>query len=89
MITVYDQFFRLIVTKIHIGPIFHRHISLERSDTKMSIFRHTNQENMNFVQDLSLSQQYVLMRSVNRRFLLCFTTDINGHLNGLTGEIMN
>ncbi len=89
MITDYDQFFHLILTKTHIGPIFHRHLSSEHSDTKMAFFRHTNQEKINFVPDLSLSQQHVLMRSVNRCFPPCFTTDINGHLNGLTGETMN
>ncbi len=56
VITDYDRFFRPIVTKIHVGPIFHRHISSEHSDTKMSFFRLTNQEEINFVPDLSLSQ---------------------------------
>ncbi len=36
VITDYDQFFRPVGTKIHVGPIFHRHISSEHSDTKMT-----------------------------------------------------
>ncbi len=70
-------------------PLSPRHISSEHSDTKMAFFRHTNQEKINFVWDLSLSQQHILARSGNRCFLSCFPTDINGHLNGLKGETMN
>ncbi len=88
-ISDYDQFFHLIVTKIHIGPIFHRHIPSEHSDRKKSFFRLTNQEKVNFIWDLSLSQQHTLVRFGIRCFPPCFTTDINGHLNGLIGETMN
>ncbi len=44
---------------------------------------------INFVGDLSLSQQHTLARSGNRCFLPCYATEINGHLNGLIGETMN
>ncbi len=49
MITDYDQFFRPIITKIHIGPVFSQDTYL------MVFFRHTNQEKINFVRDLSHS----------------------------------
>ncbi len=39
-------------------PFFTSHISSEHSDTKILLFRHTNQEKTNFVRDLSLSQQH-------------------------------
>ncbi len=55
----------------------------------MEFLRHKYQEKINFVRDLSLSQQHILARFGNRCFLPCFETDINGHLNGLTGETMN
>ncbi len=72
-----------------LNPFYTRHIALERSDIKMVFFRHTNREKINFVRDLSLSQQHTLMRFGNRCFLPCLTTDINRHLNGLIGETMN
>ncbi len=81
LITDYDQFFRPIVTKIHIGPIFTGH---EHSDTKIAFFRHTYQEKIDFVQDPFLSQQHALVGFGN----WCFAY-INGHLNGLIGETMN
>ncbi len=71
----------------HIGPIFHKTHIFEHSDTKMAFFRHTNQEKFNFIWDLS--QQHKPVRSGNRCLLLCFTMDINEHLNGLIGETMN
>ncbi len=79
VITDYDQF----------DPFFTRHVSSKHFETKMAFFRHTNQEKINFVRDLSLSQQHIVVRSGNWCFLPCFTTDINGHLNGLVGETMN
>ncbi len=78
-ITDNDQFFSL----------FTRHRSVEHLDTKTTFFRPTNQEKMNFVWDLSLSQQHTLLRFGNRCFPPCLTTDINRHLNGLIGETMN
>ncbi len=61
VITDYDQFFRRIVTKIHIGPIFSQ--DTEHSDKKF--FRHTNQEKIYFAQEVSLSQQHTLTRCGN------------------------
>ncbi len=69
-------------------PFFTRHISSGHSDTKMLLFRHTNQKKINFVRDLSLSQQHILARFGNRCFPPCFTTDRNRHLNDLIGETM-
>ncbi len=85
MITDYAQ----STPRYILHPSFTRLVSSEHSDTKMSFFRHTNQEKMNFVPDLSLSQWHTLMRFGNRCFPSCFTMDINGHLNGLIGETMN
>ncbi len=55
-----------------LDTFFTRHISSEHSDTKMAFFTHTNQEKINFVRDLSLSQQHTLGRPGNRCFLPCF-----------------
>ncbi len=60
--------------RYRLDSFFTRHVSSEHSDTKMSFFRQ-----INFVGDLSLSQQHTLARSGNRCFPPCFTTDINGH----------
>ncbi len=57
--------------------------SSEHSDTKNGIFK----QKINFVQDLSLSQLHILARFGNRCFPPCFAMEINGHLNGLTGEM--
>ncbi len=43
-----------------LDPFFTRHMSSEHSDTKMTFFRHTNQEKINSVGDLSLSQHHTL-----------------------------
>ncbi len=86
MITDYDQFFHPIITDIHIGPVFHKTHILWTFWHKNGIFRHTIQEKINFVENLSLSQQHILTRFGNRCFQSCFTTDINGHLNGLIGR---
>ncbi len=75
--------------KYILDTFFIRHISSEHSDTKMAFFSRINQEKMNFVRHMSLSQQHILLRFGNRRFPPCFTTDINRHLNGLIGETMN
>ncbi len=72
-----------------LDPFYARRISSEHSDTKMAFFWHTNQEKINFVPDTSLSQWHTLTKFGNRFFPPCFTTDINGHLNGLIGETMN
>ncbi len=69
-----------------LDTFFTRHISFEHSDVKMAFFRHTNQEKINFVHSLSLSQQHILRRSGDWCFLPRFATDINGHLNGLIGK---
>ncbi len=89
MIADYDQFFHPIVTKIHTGPVFHKTQTFLTFWHKNGIFQtHISQE-INFVWDLSLSQQHILMRSGNQCFLPCFTTDINRHLNGLIGKTKN
>ncbi len=72
-----------------LSPFFTRHISSEHSDTKMSFYRDTNQAKINFVRDLSLSQLHILTGFGNRCSPPCFKMDTNGHLNSLTGEIMN
>ncbi len=72
-----------------LDPFFTRHVSSEHFDTKITFFSHTNQEEINFVRDLSLSQQHTLARSGSHGFPSCFTTDLNRHLNGLIGETMN
>ncbi len=69
-----------------LDPFFTRHISYEHFDTKKAFFRNTNQEKINFIWDLSLSQQHILTRFGNRCFLPCFIMDINRHLNGLYGQ---
>ncbi len=76
-------------SKIHIGPIFHKTCIFQTFYTKMAFFKHTDQEKINFVWDLSLSQQHILMRFGNWGFPPCFAMDINRHLNGLTGETRN
>ncbi len=43
-------------TRYTLDPFSSRHISSEHSDIKIPFFRHTNQEKINFVPDLSLSQ---------------------------------
>ncbi len=64
MITDYDQFCRPIITTIHIGPIISQDTYLPNILTpKWHFLRHTNQEKINFVQDLSVSQQHTLSRS--------------------------
>ncbi len=73
MITDYDQFFCLTITQDTMDQFFTRHIFSEHSDTKMAFFRHTYQEKINFVQDLSLPQQHILARFWEP-VLLC-----NGH----------
>ncbi len=62
VIANYDQFFCPIVTKLHIGPIFLQDTPSGLSDIKMAFFRHTNQENLNFVWDLF--QQHTLDEAV-------------------------
>ncbi len=64
-----------------LDPFVTKHISSKRSNSKMAFFRCTNQENINFVRDLSLSQQHTLASSGNRCLAPCFATDINGRLN--------
>ncbi len=54
-ITDYEQFLHPIVTEIHIRP---NDTYLLKILKKLAFFRHTNQEKMNFVWDLSLSQQH-------------------------------
>ncbi len=56
---------------------------------KCDFFRHKNQDEINFVRDLLLSQQHTLTRSGNPCFPSCATMDINKHLNSLIGETMN
>ncbi len=72
-----------------LDPFFTGHTSSKYSDTKTAFFRHTYQEKINFVRDLSLSQQNIFVRFGNRCILPCFAADINGHLNGLIGETIN
>ncbi len=55
------------------------HFSVTQIRRKLTLFE--------FV--VSVSAAHTLRRSVNRCFPPCFMTDINGHLNGLTGETMN
>ncbi len=81
--------FALLSPRYIFDPFFTRHKSSKHCDTKIEFYRHTYQEKINFVRDLSLSQQHTVVRSWNRCFLPCFAMDINGHLNGLIVETMN
>ncbi len=48
--------------------------------TQKRHFSDTNQEKINLVWGLSLSQQHLLTRSRNRCFPPCFSKNVNGHL---------
>ncbi len=62
--TDYDQFFAPSSPRYILDPFFTRTVSFsEHSDTEIAFFRHINQDKINFVQDLSLSQQRTLARS--------------------------
>ncbi len=71
-----------------LDPFFTRHISSEHSGTKMASFRHTHQEEVNFVRHVSVSATHS-RRTENWCLPPCFEMDINNHLNGLMGETMN
>ncbi len=75
--------------RLILDPFFTRRVSSEHSDTKMAFFRNTNQGEINFVCNPSLSQQHTLTRSGNWCYLPCIATDIKGPLNGLLGGTMN
>ncbi len=71
-----------------LDPFFTRHI-FQMFWLKNVIFQTHKSGEINFVWDLSLSQQHIFARFGNWHFLLCFTTNINRHLNGHIGETMN
>ncbi len=84
MITDYELFYHPIITKIHIGPVFHKTYLLNIL-TQERHFSDTYQEIITFVRDLCLPQQHTPARFSKP----CFTTDINVHLNDHMGETMN
>ncbi len=89
MITDFGQFFHFIVAKIHIGPIFRRHISSKKFWHKKCHFSNTHIRRKLTLFKTCLCLSNTLARSGNPCFPPCFETNINGHLNGLIDETVS
>ncbi len=83
VITDYDEVFRPIIPKIHIEPIFHKtHYLLNILTEKWQTCIRKKFTCLSV--SVSATHSYEIWC-----FLPCFTTNINGHLNGVIGETMN